>query len=412
MGDYRWSPGIKRTIFAAGLVLAGILFYVIWPIVPVIGTAAVLSYLLLPAVEWMNARRVPRIAATALVFLLVIFLLVIGPALGIPALVRSAASINYRQIAETLAQNAHALLESYRTVNLAGNAVDLSPVIDDLQQRLLAIEAGNLPDLSSVLSAASRVASSAAVTVAGLLGTLVLVLIVAFYLVLDAPRMSAGFWSYVPPVARPEAELLIVRLNRVWAAFFRGQLLLGAVVGGATAVGGLVIGLPGALWLGLIAGILEVVPNFGPVLSAVPAVIVALVQGSSWLPASNPVFMLITLGMYILIQQLENNLLVPRIIGGAVGLPPVVVLLGAIVGASIAGLLGIFLAAPVIASLALLGRYAYNKLLDHPPFDHMPDVVEPRLFRGRATPPPAPAAPAVEAPDPAVVASEPDDEPS
>ncbi|MGQ9518417.1 MAG: AI-2E family transporter, partial [Anaerolineae bacterium] len=121
--------------------------------------------------------------------------------------------------------------------------------------------------------------------------------------------------------------------------------------------------------LGLLAGVLEVIPNFGPVLAAVPAILLALFQGSRFIPVGNAWFALVIAGAYVLIQQIENNYLVPRIIGRSVKLHPVVVLVGAVAGAYLGGILGVFLAAPVIASARVLGRYLYHKVLDMEPFE-------------------------------------------
>jgi predicted PurR-regulated permease PerM len=140
----------------------------------------------------------------------------------------------------------------------------------------------------------------------------------------------------------------------VWQSFFRGQLTLSLVIGGVTLVVGLAIGLPSALALAIIAGVMEAVPTLGPILAAIPAVILALTQGSSVLPVDNVTFAIITLAAYILIQQAENMLIVPRIMGNALELHPMVVLVGVVIGASFAGILGIFLAAPTLATLKVL----------------------------------------------------------
>jgi len=105
----------------------------------------------------------------------------------------------------------------------------------------------------------------------------------------------------------------------------------------------------------------------GPVVSAIPAVALALLQGSSWLPIPPFWFAVLVAGIYTAVQQVENNYLVPRIIGGSVRLHPLVVLVGAIGGARMAGILGIFLAAPVLASARVLLSYIYAKLLDVEP---------------------------------------------
>jgi len=106
----------------------------------------------------------------------------------------------------------------------------------------------------------------------------------------------------------------------------------------------------------------------------IPAVLVALVQGSNVLPVSNLIFALIVVLVYVVIQQVENNYLVPRIMGHSLHMHPVFVLIGVVVGASFAGVLGAFLAAPVLASLKVLGLYAHAKIVDRDPLAEPPIV--------------------------------------
>jgi predicted PurR-regulated permease PerM len=125
-----------------------------------------------------------------------------------------------------------------------------------------------------------------------------------------------------------------------------------------------VLGVRNALLLGSLAGLLEVVPNLGPIIAAVPAVLIAFFQGSSIWNIENTTFALIVIGAYVLIQQLENHLIVPNVLGSSVNLPPMVILFGALAGASLAGVLGIFLAAPVLATARLVLEFVLNKLTE------------------------------------------------
>jgi len=122
-------------------------------------------------------------------------------------------------------------------------------------------------------------------------------------------------------------------------------------------------------------------------LAAIPAVLLALLQGSSVLSVSNLVFALIVILFYSVVQQLENNIIVPRLIGQAVDLPPILVMAGVIVGASVGGILGAFMAAPIIATGRILAQYAYNKISGRPSFT--PEVEYPP---GQAEVGPRPAA--------------------
>jgi phosphoglycolate phosphatase len=157
-------------------------------------------------------------------------------------------------------------------------------------------------------------------------------------------------------------------INLVWKAFFRGQIVLGIAVGLVVWITMSVIGLPNAGLMGLLAGLLEVVPTFGPVLATIPALLIAFFQGSTYLPMSNFWFTVLVLGIYVIIQQVENAYLVPRIMGRRLQLHPVVIFIGVLAGGFLAGALGILLAAPIIGTVRVLLRYLYAKLLNQEPF--------------------------------------------
>jgi predicted PurR-regulated permease PerM len=149
------------------------------------------------------------------------------------------------------------------------------------------------------------------------------------------------------------------------------------------------VGMPAALIFGILAGLLEVVPNLGPILAMIPAVITALIQGSDVLGPmgiDNIGFALITVGIYFLIQQLENNILVPRIIGDSINLHPIVVICAVAVGLSTGGILGALLAPPIVATFRVIGSYIHSKLLDYQPFVGRPlPSSQPRSYRRKVT---------------------------
>jgi predicted PurR-regulated permease PerM len=156
--------------------------------------------------------------------------------------------------------------------------------------------------------------------------------------------------------------------------------------------GNAILGTPQALFLGIMAGLLEVIPSLGPILATIPAVILALLLGSS-----NTVlgldrlehwaFALIVIGFYILVQIIENQLLVPYVLGDAVDLPPLIVIVGVVIGGSAFGLLGVFLATPVISTGREIFMYLYDKILEPPPelepLDAKPSLMD--AIRGFAT---------------------------
>jgi phosphoglycolate phosphatase len=134
--------------------------------------------------------------------------------------------------------------------------------------------------------------------------------------------------------------------------------------------------------LGIVAGLLELIPSLGPILSSVPAILLALFQGSSYINMSNLSIAILVAIIYWMIQSLENNLLVPRIIGASLNLHPLIVIIGVLAGATLGNILGVLLAAPVLASLRDIIYYVYCKLADLDPFPPPPTFAERVQERG------------------------------
>ena len=169
--------------------------------------------------------------------------------------------------------------------------------------------------------------------------------------------------ALVPSSYEEDINRLFDETGKVWQAFLRGQVLLGLVVGSVVTIVLMILGVRFALGLGIIAGLLEFVPIFGPVFSGVIAGLVALFQDGNWMGASPGIYVLIVLGAFLIIQQIENNFLVPRIIGRSLKLNPLIVLLAALAGGILAGVLGVLLAAPTVATLRLWFGYFYSKIV-------------------------------------------------
>ena len=128
------------------------------------------------------------------------------------------------------------------------------------------------------------------------------------------------------------------------------------------------IGLPFALGMGVLAGLLEFMPSLGHGIWLIIAAFLALFFGSTWIPLPNWIFALIVIGLHLFFQQFDLNYLIPRVIGRRLHLPPLVVILGIVSGALLAGVLGIVLAAPTIASMRVVGHYLYANLFELEPF--------------------------------------------
>jgi predicted PurR-regulated permease PerM len=199
------------------------------------------------------------------------------------------------------------------------------------------------------------------------------VLVMLFYLMRDGPMFVNYFVSAVPESYQGDARRMLYELGLVWNAYLRGQILLCLTMAVAVYLASLALGLPQPLVLGVLAGFLEFVPNIGPAVSYVPALLFAMTTSSTTIPglhAGLP-FAIVVLVTFMSLQQLEALFLVPRILGRSLDLHPFVVLISILIGASLAGVLGVVLAAPTVATLRLFGRYLRGKLLDEEVFPPM-----------------------------------------
>jgi predicted PurR-regulated permease PerM len=356
----RWSTATKFWVLTAGTVILFLTLYRLRSIVPLVVLAFILAYILNPVVSRVENRyALNRTLVTGLVYLALLAVLLTLPALVVPVIIQQASALDSSIIEEAIT-TAILRIQSYSelaTISIFGFTIDLTPLYDQLIASLRNVS----PSLASgSINFFVNFASGFASTLVGLL----LILVLSFYLVKDSHIIARYLEHSIPRAYRDEVVGIVTEINQVWRDFLRGQLLLVAVVGVVTWLGLMILGVPNALLLGILAGLLELIPNLGPTLAAIPAVLIAYFQGSTHLGLAPPWFALAVLGLYIGIQQVENAVLVPRIIGGSVHLHPVVILIGILGGAAVAGILGIFLAAPVLASLRVIGSYVYTKLTE------------------------------------------------
>lgn len=356
MVSTEWSRTTKRLVIVGLVIILLLLLYVFRALVPPILFAFVLAYILKPLADWLEKQfQMRRTLAVILVYVVVLAVLSIVPVTVVPYLVERVTRLN----------------------------VDVQKLTDDLvgflsQPFELFDYRFSLGDFVGDVGAAVRnmlqpFATQTVGLVFNLLSSLLWVLsvtIISFYLVKDADRLRQFLDRLAPPGYTEELRRLREEINHVWKAFFRGQVVLGVVVGTMVWIAMSIVGLPNAGLMGIVAGLLEVVPTFGPVLATIPAVLIAFFMGSVYLPLSNFWFAVLVLGVYILIQQVENAYLVPRIMGRRMQLHPVIIFIGVLAGGYLAGTLGVLLAAPVIGTVRVVLGYVYAKLLDREPFPY------------------------------------------
>ncbi len=171
----------------------------------------------------------------------------------------------------------------------------------------------------------------------------IFVLVFSFYMVKDGSRFGRFIAMNVPETWRPELGYLWHEIVRIWNSFVRGQFGVAFIMGITVMVTMGALGVRNAAVLGLISGVMEFVPAIGPVIAAVPGILIAVFLGSSWLPIPNLWFALVVGLTYFLLQQFENLYLVPQVVGSRVRLHPAVVIVGVLAGLQLGGILGVLL---------------------------------------------------------------------
>ncbi len=179
-----------------------------------------------------------------------------------------------------------------------------------------------------------------------------------FYLLKDFTQLRASLMQTVPGAVREDLAQIIRLLDTTLGAYLRGQIFLGFLIGAVTTVLYTIVGLNFALLLGMISGVLELIPNIGPTVAAVLSVLVALAQ--------DPGKALWVAIIAFAIQQVENLFLTPRVLGRSVGLHPVLVMVVLVIGSEIAGVPGLFLAPVATALLRDLFKYFYYRFEENP----------------------------------------------
>ncbi len=357
----------KLTISFLLIALAIFLLYRFRVILAPMIMALILAYVLSPLVNALQNRLgIRRAIATLITYLILLAVLVVLPLVIIPPLVTQITGLNLN-IQRFLLEIENIL---GRRFILAGQMIDLDQLI---QQAIGSLQGFMEPVFGQTLSLAVEVISSVV--------WVIFILVVVFYLIKDGPAVREWLEKITPPAYRNDYIRLRDEISSIWAAFFRGQLVLAVVVSVIFTVIGFILGLPFAFAMGVFAGLMEFLPSIGHGIWLLVASLIALFGGSTWLPLPNLAFMLIVIGLHLVYQQFDLNYLIPRIIGRSVHLPPLVVILGIVTGAVLAGVLGILLAAPTIASARVLGRYIFANLFDLEPFpvSEAPPASQPNL---------------------------------
>lgn len=365
-----WGFALRIALAAVGVGVALWLAVTLREILLQLLIATILATGLNPLVMFLKSHGVPRAAAVLLIYLALIVGLVALGIVVVPPIVQEIDEVlrnapHYGDLATQFLQDLQAQF----------------PFLPPLDEQILEQVRGLGAQLGAIATQALAVARFALTLFSGLLSTL-LVLLIALYLIVDGQRIRDYLISFVPTGRWPRARRVMDAIGVRMGGWLIGQVALILIVGFTSYVGLSLLGIPGAPVLALIAGIGEAIPIVGPIISAVPAVIVAFTV--------SPVHGALTAGLYLLIQQLENYLLVPKLMERAVNLHPLAVVLALIVGGELQGVLGAIVAVPLAAAIAVVLNEVRH--VRHNEADET-------SRRPVAPPPPGPAGPATAVPE-------------
>lgn len=305
------------------ILLGAWVLYVIRDIVLMVFVAFLLATLIDPLADWCERKSIPRALAVLAIYVVLLAVLALSVAVIVPPIMRES-----RELLENISAVWQQLLDRLGAV-----------------QQIFGREAAAF-DLGKSFGILNGVTFS---TITGVLGgfvAVVITLVITFYMVVEEQPLKRLFKSLVPAGLHSSLMDAMGHVQDKFGAWFRGQFILAIIIGLLVYLGLTLVGAPYAAALALLAALLEFIPYVGPTLAAVPAILLALVDG--------PVRAVLVALVYVIIQQMENNLLAPKVMQRAVDLNPVVSIVALLVGARLGGIVGALLAIPIAASLGVI----------------------------------------------------------
>jgi predicted PurR-regulated permease PerM len=297
--------------------------YLIRDVLAILFISVILSVLIDPLANWFGKRKIPRGLAVLTVYVILITVLSLALVLLIPPIVAQ-----FQQLIERL---------------------------PDYWQKITATQIGEFAaqyDFKNLEESFKSIGASLArgvyATAGGVFGgitALFLILVLTFYIVTQEESLKKTIKSFIPDQYLPYINQLSIKIQQKLIAWFKGQIILCLVVGFFVYIGLLILGVDYALALGLIAGLTEIIPYVGPFIGGATATFIAF--------GDSPLKALMVIILYVIIQQLESQLLVPRVMQKAVGLNPIVSIIILIIGAKLGGIVGALIAIPVASVISI-----------------------------------------------------------
>ncbi len=368
-GSPQWNGSTKLIVSLTFVAAVAGLLVKFQGILPQLIITILLAYLFNPIADFISRKlHVPWVASVTLVYLLaalsLIGLLTLG-GVGLAQQMENLIALILQGV-----QNIASLL-----TNLSGQVVNFGPLQIPLpemkmatvgQQILTALE----PQLVSTGTLVGALASNAA----NFLGWTVFVLLVSYFLLVESDGLWRGILNFNLPGYKTDLENMARHLAHIWNAFLRGQLIVMVMAAMVYSIVLSLLGVNYALGLALLAGLARFVPYVGPLSMWIILGLVSYFQDFKLFGLQPWAYALIVVGMAWIIDGITDNFIMPRIMASALKVHPAAVLVAAIVALDLLGILGVIIAAPMLATLQLVMRYFGRKLFDLDPWEGLAEA--------------------------------------
>ena len=369
-----WGPTLKLVVALTIVAIAAGLFVQFHSIIAPLLMAFVVAYLLHPVAEFLKSKlHVAWQLAVSLIYLILLLILVGMLTLGGLGLVQQIQSLI--SIVEANLSSLPVFIQ-----NLSGQVYQLGPFEIDLRH----LDMGQLSSqllgiVQPLLGGTGNLVASLATSAATFLGWSLFVLLISYFMLAESGGLRSRMVRLDIPGYSEDFRRIGVELSRIWNAFLRGQIIVFLLTIAAYTVVLGILGVHYALAIAVLAGLARFLPYVGPWITWITLAMVTYFQGANMFGLSHTGYAILCVAMGLLMDQIMDNLVSPRIIAQALRVHPAAVLIAALVALRVLGLVGVVVAAPILATVALIWTYTLRKMLD---LDPWPDA-EP------AAPPPA-----------------------
>lgn len=371
----KWNTSIKLIIGLTLVAVTAGLLVKFQGILPPLIIMITLAYLFNPIADFFSRiLHIPWKASVTLVYLLVVLLLLGLLTLGGVGMVQQVQSM-FNLIQNSL-QNIPVIFN-----NISGKQFYVGPFLLDLRNlNLTALGEQLIGSIEPLLGRTGNMLGTIAGGAFNLFGWSVFVLLVSYFILIESDGLWQGILQFNIPGYERDQEHMGTQLEHIWNAFLRGQLIVMALATAIYTVMLSVMGVNYALGLALLAGLARFVPYVGPFILWVILALVSYFQDFKLFGMDAWVYALLVVGLCWLIDGIVDNIVMPRVMASALKVHPAAVLVAAIVALELLGILGVIIAAPMLATLQLLGRYFTRKLFDLDPWAGLEEtIIQPTL---------------------------------